>query len=83
MLVAVPKKTISKAVDRNRIKRLVKEVYRKNKHTLYNHLSGLNKQIALIIMYNGKQEITFQEIEPKVLKLLNLLIDEINKKNNN
>ncbi len=83
VLITISKKKVNKAVQRNRIKRQAKEVYRKNKHTLYNHLTGLNKQIALVMIYHGKTEPTFQEIESKILKALNLLIDEINKKDTN
>ncbi|MBI4932118.1 MAG: ribonuclease P protein component [Bacteroidetes bacterium] len=33
--ISVPKKSFSKAVQRNRIKRRIREAYRKNKHLLY------------------------------------------------
>ena len=35
MLVSVPKRCFKRAVKRNRVKRQVREAYRKNKHILY------------------------------------------------
>ena len=36
LLISVPKKNIKKAVDRNYIKRIIKEIYTKNKPFIYN-----------------------------------------------
>ena len=38
VLIAVPKKNVAKAVDRNTIKRRMREAYRKHKHLLYKQL---------------------------------------------
>ena len=50
ILVSVPKKRFRHAVDRNRMKRLVREAYRKQKHTLWHQLqdSGQGMAVAFI-----------------------------------
>lgn len=47
MMVSVPKRCLKRAVKRNRVKRQVREAYRKNKHIIHNSLgqaegTGLN-----------------------------------------
>lgn len=50
ILVSVPKKRFHHAIDRNRMKRLVREAYRKQKHTLWHQLqdSGQGMAVAFI-----------------------------------
>ena len=52
---SVPKRNFRRAVDRNRIKRLMRETYRKNKGELYSLLEGKGKQFALLFVYTGKK----------------------------
>ncbi len=64
--VSVSKRNFKLAVDRNRIKRLMREVYRLNKYELYKALS--NKYIFMFI-YLGKSEIEYEKLDSK-MKLL-------------
>jgi len=67
----VPKKFFKHAVDRNRIKRLIREAYRLNKNTLYEKLVSQKQQMALMFVYKGK-ELPSQEVATKaVLACLN------------
>ena len=50
---SVPKRNFRMAVQRNRIKRLMREVYRKNKSTLYALLKARNEQYAMLLVYTG------------------------------
>lgn len=52
---SVPKRNFRRAVDRNRIKRLMRESYRQNKNTLYALLEGRSKQFALLFVYVGRK----------------------------
>lgn len=71
---SVPKKHFKKSVDRNRIKRLVRESYRFNKRLLYQRLVDKKDQIALMIIYQGKELPSFREIDEKIRVALDKLI---------
>jgi len=66
--VSVSKRNFKLAVDRNRIKRMMREVYRLNKHILYNSLD--NKYIFMFI-YLGKSEIEYNKLDDKMKHLMN------------
>ena len=68
--VSVPKRKFKIAAHRNRIRRQIKEAYRLNKHILYKYLEEEDMQIAFMILYTGKEAISYQEIEQKVVALL-------------
>lgn len=73
---SVPKRKFKRAVDRNRIKRLMRESYRLNKQLHYEHFRTSGKQCALLIMYLGKGDIEFAEAEQKIIRLLKRLTKE-------
>ncbi len=52
---SVPKKHFKLSVDRNRIKRLMREAYRNNKIPLYKKLVEREKQMAIMFVYKGKE----------------------------
>ncbi len=76
---AVPKKNFRKAVERNRIKRRMREAYRKNKSQLYALISGENGQYSLLFVFTGKAMISYVETEEKTKSILNRLVEEIQK----
>ncbi len=73
--VSVSKRNFKRAVDRNRIKRLMREAYRLNKHFLYENLE--DKYIIMFI-YISKKEESFQYIEKKFKQLMQSFLDKIN-----
>lgn len=74
--VSVPKRNFKKAVDRNRIKRLLRETYRKQKEIVYNNI---DKPYVYMISYIGKEEFTYAELEVKMKLLLHALVEQIKK----
>lgn len=75
----VPKRNFKKAVDRNRIKRCMREAYRKNKSSLYSLVSNNKNQFALLFVFTGKESITYSEIEEKIKIILQRFAEDIQK----
>ncbi len=74
---SVPKRLFKHAVDRNRIKRLLRESYRLQKSLLYDTLNQTNKRIALSLVYIGKEELPYAKIYPAVSKVIATINSEL------
>ena len=72
--VSVAKRNYKLAVDRNRLKRLMRETYRLQKQIVYNNL---DKPYVFMISYIGKEEIKYEDLHLKMEKLLTLFIDKV------
>ena len=70
VLISVPKKKFKKAVDRNYIKRVIRELIRKNKLNLESLLNETNIQLAVCFMYTSNEKMDFQQLEGKIIKLI-------------
>lgn len=66
--VSVSKRNFKSAVDRNRIKRLMRESYRKNKYLIYNNED--TKKHILMFIYQGKKEVKYELMEEKMIQLI-------------
>ena len=76
IVISVPKRLFKKAVHRNRLKRMTREAYRKNKNHLYDSLA--DKKIHLMIIFTGKTIVGYKEIEETIVNGLQRLVKEIN-----
>lgn len=75
VLIAVPRKNISRAVQRNKLKRRMREAYRKNKSPLLEMLNQKGNSISLAFVYTQNEVIAYQEIEEKIILSLQRLSD--------
>lgn len=77
VVLSAPKRQFKRAHDRNYVKRLLKEVLRKEKHPLEAILNESGKKLALFIIYTNKEVMTYQELEKCVKKLVAKLLVEL------
>jgi ribonuclease P protein component len=76
-LVSVSKKKFKSAVDRNRIKRQLRELYRLNKESLHNTLKSKGAFINLAIIFTGKEKYKFSYLDSRYKQLLQKLSTSI------
>lgn len=74
--VSVPKRNFKLAVDRNRIKRLMRETYRLQKEIVYDNLEDSH---VFMISYLARNEWSYDDLFLKMEKLLTLFIKESQK----
>jgi len=72
--VSVSKRNFKKAVDRNRIKRLLREAYRLNRPEYFNNITT---SYALMILYIGKDATDFDTVNSKLKLLFSTFIEKI------
>ncbi|HAP00811.1 MAG TPA: ribonuclease P protein component [Bacteroidetes bacterium] len=77
VLISVPKKNFPLAVHRNRIKRLIREAYRKNKFLLIEKRSSTKKNLAFSIVFTDKKLPDYFLVEEKIIALLTQLSRQI------
>jgi len=66
--VSVSKRNFKSAVDKYRIKRLMRESYRKNKYLIYNNED--TKKHILMFIYQAKNEVSYELMEEKMTQLI-------------
>jgi ribonuclease P protein component len=73
MAVSVPKRLFKRAVDRNLLKRRIREAYRLQKPEYFEFLKEAGLNIQLVVQYKGREIDSYQIIELKLNEALNKL----------
>lgn len=73
ILISVSKKNLKKAVDRNKVKRLVREAYRTNKALLFEESRS---SLLFGLIYTAKTILSYTEIEKKIILILHRLKEQ-------
>jgi len=78
VLVSVPKRNFKRAVDRNHIKRLVREAYRRNKYILCppGKKAGCIHPQLIGLIYTAKVHTDYVEVERKIILILQQLLEK-------
>lgn len=77
--VSVSKRNFKKAVDRNHIKRLLREAYRLNKPEYFNNITT---SYAFMILYLGKDDADFDSVNSKLKIVFKMFLEKISKDKN-
>jgi ribonuclease P protein component len=73
LVISVPKRRVRKAVNRNKIKRRIREAYRQHKHPLYEALKSATKQWAILLIFVGDEEVSQKNVNEKISRLTDRL----------
>lgn len=77
VLISVPKKRFHDAVDRNRVKRQIREAYRKNKHALVEQVVQSGKGLLVAFIYVSAEIESTEYVEKRVIRLLDKIGAEL------
>lgn len=80
VLISVPKKRFHHAVDRNRMKRLVREAYRLNKGILWDALEGKDFKMAIAFVCITDNMPNYKQVNKAVVKALVRISEKIEEK---
>ena len=76
LLITVPKRNFKKSVDRNRIKRLIREAWRLNKSEAQQKMAESAFTVDVALVYASRTILTYKEIATKIILILQRLIKE-------
>ncbi|MCX6308578.1 MAG: ribonuclease P protein component [Bacteroidia bacterium] len=70
VLMSVPKKKLKHAVDRNRVKRLLRETYRLHKNDLTTFVSEQGLHVQMAFVWIPSEVLGYDKVEKKVMDAL-------------
>lgn len=77
VLMSVPKKRFHDAVDRNRVKRQLREAYRKHKHALAEQMATRKQGLLIAFIYVSAQIESTAYIEKRMTRLLEKIAETL------
>lgn len=79
MTVAIPKRSVRRAVDRNLLKRRTREAYRLQKNSLLEKVTGKRESYQILLLYHATGIADFRTIHSAVRVLLKRLEQAVDK----
>ena len=76
LLVSVSKRHFKHAVDRNRVKRQIREAYRLNKQLLCDVVPETD-QVLMALVWLADEHYPAQEVEKRVVKLMQRMVEKL------
>lgn len=83
MGVTVGSRYFKKAVDRNLIKRRIREAYRQNNQELKLTLHSSNNRMDVFFVYTVSEKLSYDQIQEAMKRALHLLVDKVSAASNN
>ena len=77
MLVSVPKRYFKHAVDRNRVKRQVREAFRRNKSIITQNLTDDHEAVAMAFVRLTDEKFPSSEVENRMVRLLTRISESL------
>ncbi len=77
IMISVPKKRFKRAVKRNKVKRQIREGYRKNKQELLNVLNEKEHGLAIAFIYLSNEILATNLIEDTIKQILERLKEKL------
>lgn len=74
VLFSVSKRIFKRAVQRNRIRRLMREVWRRHRHSLWDLANRRNQTLHVAILYSKREMPDFATVENKIIQIIDRLI---------
>lgn len=77
VMISVSKRRFKRAVKRNRVKRQIREAYRKNKQLLLDELQSREMRLAIAFIYLSDELVATAELEEKMKTALARLVEKL------
>jgi len=77
VLLSVSKKKLKHAVDRNRVKRLMRESYRLNKSVLYDNTALADRKLNICFLWLSSETVDFKRVSRKMREALSRISDQL------
>ena len=77
VLISIPKKRFHDAVDRNRVKRQLREAYRRHKHAITSRMAERGEGLLIAFVYVSPQIESTDYIEKRMVRLLDKICEAL------